>query len=226
MKAKIDNQIICIPPYISATWDQVTFLQSEEDEETKRLTLCLHLSDGKVIRVPNLDPSIVDIAFSSHLKYMEQRRGSTLSASEQLAQFRIGMPGMENLSDMLQHDLSKSDTSDLPKDVLERISSMAKMVTGGDLEAFPKPEPHCNCTHCQLAKAIHGQIEEETEILESVADEDLSFRSWDIHQSGDNLYSVCNPIDPKEQYNVFLGTPVGCTCGSPHCEHIKAVLSS
>ncbi|MCH9611310.1 MAG: hypothetical protein SP1CHLAM42_13960 [Chlamydiales bacterium] len=222
MKAKIDQNIICIPPYISTTWDQITFLHSEESVETGRLTLTLHLSSGEVISVPNLDPSIVDIAFSAHLKFMEQRRAMP-AGGDMLGSLKMGIPGIENLADMMQHDLSKSGTPDLPKDVLERISSMAKMMTGGDMEAFPKPEPHCNCTHCQLAKAIHGKHEEE---LEPVLDEELTFRSWDIQQNGDNLYLVSNPTDPAEQYNVYLGTPVGCTCGHDHCEHIKAVLSS
>lgn len=223
MKAKIDQSIICIPPYVSATWDQVAFLQSEENPETKKFALFLHFGDGKVVAIPNLDPSIVDIAFSSHLKYLEQRKGSTL---EPIAQFRIGLPGMENLADALHHDQSKAETPDLPKEVLERIAQMAKMVTGGELEAFPKPEPHCNCIHCQLAKAIHNLQGEEKELSEPVSDEDLKFRNWDIHESGDKLYVVTNPIDPDECYNVYLGSPVGCTCGHSRCEHIEAVLSS
>ncbi len=224
MKAKIDSNIICIPPYISATWDQVTFMQSEEIPETQKLTLILHLSDGKEIAIPNLDASIVDIAFNAHLKHMEQKKaGSIPFPMDGVAQFKIGMPGMENLSDAMQHDLSKADTPDLPQEMLEKIAGVAKLVAGGELEAFPQAEPHCNCTHCQLARAIHGKEEEE---VDPVSDEELTFRSWDIHECGDQLYCVKNPIDPQEQYSVFLGSPVGCTCGKPHCEHIKAVLTS
>lgn len=224
MKAKIDNHIICIPPYVSTTWDQVTFVQTEVDPATEQLIVLLHLANGKLISVPNLDASIIDIIFNAHLKHLEQKKSTGFSfPMEQIAGFKIGFPGVENLHDLMQHDLSKSQTPDLPKEVLEKISGMAKLVTGGDLEAFPKPEPHCNCMHCQLAKAIHGVKKEEEEI---VTDEDLTFRSWDIHKCGEKLYTVRNPIDPDEHYNVFLGTPVGCTCGNPHCEHIKAVLSS
>ena len=222
MKAKIDHFIICIPPYISTSWDQVAFLRSEENAETKRFTLMLHLANERVVAIPNLDASIIDIAFSSHLRYLEQRKNHGI---EQLAHFRLAMPGVENLSDVLQHDMSKAHTPDLPKEVLDRIAQMAKMMTGGELEGFPKPEPHCNCIHCQLAKAIHGNLAFD-EAVEVISDDELSFRSWDIHQSADKLYIVSNPFDPKEQYNVYLGTPVGCTCGNPHCEHIKAVLSS
>ena len=35
-----------------------------------------------------------------------------------------------------------------------------------------------------------------------------------------------DPLDPNEHYNVFLGTPLGCTCGEKDCEHIRAVLST
>ncbi|MGH2612567.1 MAG: hypothetical protein ACRDFB_05905, partial [Rhabdochlamydiaceae bacterium] len=61
---------------------------------------------------------------------------------------------------------------------------------------------------------------------EEVSDEDLKFRTWDIKQENDKLYSVTNPLDKKEHYNVFLGKPLGCTCGNKNCEHIQAVLKS
>jgi hypothetical protein len=35
-----------------------------------------------------------------------------------------------------------------------------------------------------------------------------------------------NPLDHKEHYNVFLGDPIGCSCGNNNCEHIQAVLKS
>jgi hypothetical protein len=78
--------------------------------------------------------------------------------------------------------------------------------------------------HCQIAKALHGELPEEQE--EEVTDEDLKFRLWDIDQTGDKLYVVTNPLDSKEYYNVFLGDPIGCTCGEKNCEHIRAVLNS
>ena len=61
---------------------------------------------------------------------------------------------------------------------------------------------------------------------EIVSDEDLKFKTWDIVQTGEKLYDVTNPLDTKEQYHVYLGEPVGCTCGEQYCEHIRAVLSS
>ena len=61
---------------------------------------------------------------------------------------------------------------------------------------------------------------------EPVPDAELSFQEWDIVQTGKDLFHVSSRLDPNEQYNVFLGNPVGCTCGKAGCEHILAVLKS
>ncbi|MCH9608990.1 MAG: hypothetical protein S4CHLAM45_02690 [Chlamydiales bacterium] len=238
MKAKITEKIICIPPYISTSWDRVTFMQTEGAAEGE-LTLVLHLDDGKCLKIQNLDKALIDLAFSAHLQYLESKNGSQAKANslgflqnflgstpEQLESMPIkfgisGVPGLENFEAVMQHNSTQADAEDLPSEVLEKIGQMTKMIGGGDLNAFPKPEPHCNCPHCQLARAVHG-IEKED--VDPVSDEDLKFRDWEIQQNGENLYTVTNPLDSLEQYNVFLGQPVGCTCGKEHCEHIKAVL--
>lgn len=249
MKVKIDEKLICIPPHISATWDQITFLQSEEDPENQKFTLILHLVDGRVVHIPGLDSSLVDIAFSAHMKHLEGKSSAekpegesktfggllqqlTGLSPDQLANMPIrfgisnGMPGMENIEMAFQHNQEQANAPDMPPEVLEKVSGMAKLVLGGDLESFPKPEPHCNCMHCQLARAIHN-IPKANEIEEEpVSDEELTFRTWDIKETGENMYAVSNPLDQKEQYTVYLGTPVGCTCGQADCEHIKAVLYS
>jgi hypothetical protein len=61
---------------------------------------------------------------------------------------------------------------------------------------------------------------------EEISAEDLRFKEWEIAKLSQNLYKVINPLDSNEEYQVFLGTPIGCTCGIHHCEHIKAVLKS
>ena len=61
---------------------------------------------------------------------------------------------------------------------------------------------------------------------EIVSDAELHFREWDIKQLEKQLYNVTNPLDTTEHYQVFLGTPLGCTCGKTNCEHIRAVLNS
>ena len=57
-------------------------------------------------------------------------------------------------------------------------------------------------------------------------EEDLKFRNWEIEQTADKLYIVTNPFDKNEHYSVFLGDPLGCTCGEKNCEHIRAVLTT
>ncbi len=251
MKVKIDEKLICIPPYISTTWDQITFLQSEEDPEAQLFTLIIHMPEGRSVRIPKLDASLIDIAFSAHMNFLE-RNGSFPKSKgegdgrsmngllqqliglspEQLANIPIrfgiagieGMPGME----VLQHNVSHANTADLPSEMLEKISSVIKMMTNDDVNGFPKPEPHCNCPHCQVARAIHqpGKKRDPSELDQPVSEEDLKFRDWEIVKKGEMLYVVTNPLNPREHYSVYLGTPVGCTCGENHCEHIKAVLYS
>lgn len=240
MKVKINEKLLCIPPYLSTTWDQVTFLQSFEDTDTRKFTLSVHLSDGKTVEIPQLDPALVDIAFSVHMKHLENRglKEQKESVFQQLAgltpeqvagmpiRFGIGgIPGIDGMETVFQHNSTQAESPNLPKEVLEKVAGIARLVTGGDLNAFPKPEPHCNCMHCQLSRAIHGTAKEEI-AEEPITEEDLKFRSWEIHQSGDQLYNVINPLDPREKYSVYLGAPLGCTCGESHCEHIKAVLYS
>lgn len=244
MKVKISDKLICIPPFISTTWDQVSFVQSQRDELSGKFTLILHLREGNIIEIPELDATIVDIAFSAHIQHLEKSHLPSLKKEDvqqktaqslfspflgdQIAAFPIRLgssPGMEGIETALQHNPAQANSPTLPKEIVDKIAAIAKILTNGEMNGFPKPEPHCNCMHCQVARSIHNLPEQEA-TDETVTDQDLSFRSWEIVQSGEKLFQVTNPIDPKEQYNVYLGQPVGCTCGEAHCEHIRAVLSS
>ena len=100
---------------------------------------------------------------------------------------------------------------------------------------MPAAEPHCNCMYCQIARAFSDKeslVDQDTvnpEIEEAVSDVELTFREdWIINpeSSNKNLYLVINPSDEAEKYTVFLGKPIGCTCGEKNCEHIRAVLNS
>lgn len=241
MKAKINEKILCIPPYLSTTWDQVLFLNADEDHESttenKKMSLKIHLIDGKIVTIRDLEPSLVDITFSAHMQFLDRNEKAKTTGiqnliNDQMMAFpiRFGIssmpPNMEGFDMAMQHNQAQANSPNLPPEVIDKIASIAKVITNGDLASFPKPEPHCNCMHCQVARAIHKISDAPQEIEEMATDEDLKFRSWDIMQTGDKLFTVSNPIDPKEQYNVYLGSPVGCTCGSAHCEHIKAVLFS
>lgn len=254
MKVKIDEKLICIPPYISTTWEQVAFLQSEEIPETHFFTLVIHLLEGKEVRIPNLDASLIDIAFAAHIKFLEKRSSSVSPSRQKTGEepktigslmqlltglspdqltnmpIRFGISGIEGLPGMevFQHNQNQATTPDMAPEVLEKIAGMIKIMTNAETASFPKPEPHCNCPHCQVARSIHGlaKTEERASADQQVTEEDLKFRDWEIAKTGDQLYIVTNPLDPKEHYSVFLGTPIGCTCGQSHCEHIKAVLYS
>ncbi len=249
MKLKISDKIICIPPYISTTWDQISFMKTEEDTSGK-FTLSLHLLNGTIVQIPRLESSLIDLAFAAHLKFYEnlsakqeelhaKSPGQWMQAlmglsSDQGSSFPIrfavnGMPGnLENFEKAFQHDPSQAETPALPPEMVEKISTIAKILSNGDLSGMPKPESQCNCMHCQIARAIHGTADqnEQVPLDDSVSDEELRFRNWDIVQTAEKMYVVTNPLDAREQYSVYLGTPIGCTCGQSHCEHIKAVLSS
>lgn len=230
---KINNQLLSIPPYISTAWENVASLHVESRHG--KLLLMLSLINGQVIEVPGLHPGIIKTIFAAHARFVEtdlQRQRNPTVSAEQV--FTFGFPlqdnggGLPSSPPMLQHNPELADSPDLPSGLLSKIAELAQNLGLKASSFIPEPEPHCNCTHCQIAKAMHSGLNAESpaEEEEIVTDEDLKFRTWDIHQAGEKLYTVSNPLDTQEHYNVYLGEPVGCTCGNPHCEHIRAVLSS
>lgn len=151
-----------------------------------------------------------------------------LDNSATLLRFPIsfGIEGF-NMGNLLQHNSEASDSPDMPKEVLDKIASISKTIGFENSDNLPKAEPHCNCMHCQIMRALHEEKENDlVQMEEEISDHDLKFRDWDINQTGDKLYIVSNPLNSSEHYNVFLGNPVGCTCGERNCEHIRAVLNS
>lgn len=206
-------------------------------------SLVISLKNNQRVSIPNLDGEVLEEVFSAHAEYMERSSRGTdpesLLSNIQGA-FRVGKDdgapiNLENLGSftgMMQHDPSQKNAPDLPKEILERVSQVAKAL-GLDQESFDAPdgEPHCNCPYCQIAKALHGVVsssegEEPAQVEEIVTDNELQFKEWDINQVGDKLYQVCNPLDQSEHYQVYLGQPIGCTCGKNNCDHIIAVLNS
>ncbi|MBF5051219.1 Uncharacterized protein CLAVI_000860 [Candidatus Clavichlamydia salmonicola] len=243
MNIKITENLICIPPYISTHWDQVSLIRTEEDVETKKPILILHLHNGFVVQIPNLASGVIDIAFLEHLQHLNQASKMLPQTKEAPLSKTIGVllqqmlsnfgndfsgnssktiipniEGLEGIEMILQHNSAQNNHPLLDQDSLEKMIGIVHVVTNGNLKLFPNPEPHCTCIHCQTSRSIHSE--------EDVKDEELNFSSWEIAQTGDNLFTVINPLDPNEQYNVFLGDPIGCTCGQKDCEHIKAVLYS
>jgi hypothetical protein len=236
---KINQKILSIPPYISTSWKNVISLHMEETD--KGSLLVIGLVNGSTIEIPNLDRPILEATFASHEKHLEQEASLPSEGKEFLGPIpnmdpsallsvpiSLGIEG--NMGNLLQHNSEAAESPDLPSEVIEKITAMSKAIGFDNLDNFPKPEPHCNCMHCQIMRALRKEeeatVKESAELDEEVSDDDLRFREWDIIQSGDALYVVSNPLNVQERYNVFLGNPVGCTCGESNCQHIRAVLNS
>lgn len=237
---KINEKLFSLPPYISTSWTHVAALHMKES------TLLVSLLEGEVIEIPSLKADLLELIFNAHAKYIENNSFDQLTSTQNIdvlsfqqqegeEGFRFGLGGLENIGTALQHNPSQSGGPDLPKEVLDKVRSIAKVIAPDDPMAIPKPEPHCNCMHCQIARAVNQGLgmndiyekrEVEEVLEETVPDEELQFQQWEILETGERMYQVSNRLNHEEKYNVFLGHPVGCTCGREGCEHILAVLKS
>lgn len=240
----VNDKYFSLPPFISTSWEHVIALNLEDNG-----TLVVVLSTGKEIRIPNLKEEDLSSIFKAHGYYLEReihrKRNTELeqkahanspffnpAQSGELPLLRFGVGATDGFGAALQHNPAQSDGPELPPEILEKISGIAKILAPDDFTMFPLPEDNCNCFHCQIARAIRESIGIVPEIQlqasheEVVSDEDLTFQEWDIVQSGEKLFTVTNKLSPEETYNVFLGNPVGCTCGNQGCEHIHVVLKS
>ena len=181
-------------------------------------------------------PEIIAEAFNKLSKlFTAGSSGSGQAFTDLPLQFGMGAGGLEGIASAMQHDPSQKDSPDLPSEILDKVASIAKLLGQSDQMMIPEAEPHCNCFHCQVARTIQSALNGDEEIvenveqleeLEEVNDEDLKFREWDIQQENEKMYRVSNPLDSSEVYHVYLGEPLGCTCGVPNCEHVRAVLES
>lgn len=244
---KINKRILSLPPYISTSWTNVESLHMEHT------SLIISLYNGESVSIPDIKPELLESIFDAHATFIESggdqpaRQSQTASfqfpfspSSGQGGEFpfKFGAGGFENFQAAMQHNPEQADIDDLPEEILGKIRSLSKILIPKEaLESAPKGEPHCNCMYCQIAKALHegwgGQSEwdkeeavDVTPAVEEVNDTDLQFQQWEIVQTDDKMYMVTNRLDTEEKYNVFLGQPVGCTCGKEGCEHILAVLKS
>jgi hypothetical protein len=262
MKKKISDKILSLPPYLSTSWVNIDALKMEGEyllvwlkdggeakipgltEEDLDLIFQAHSEylekeesavskDCSKKQEQTLQPEAVSDALKKLSKLFASGSGGQQGESP------IGFPlqfgfgeGIEGMAAAMQHDPSHSNSPDLPQEVLDKIASIAQVLGKDEGLVVPEAEPHCNCFHCQVAKAIQGgigiEVDEEVdeEIEEEVTEEDLKFRQWDIKQESDQVYMVSNPLDSNEVYHVYLGTPIGCTCGESNCEHIRSVLES
>lgn len=233
----INSKVLHLPPYLSTHWNHIAAIHMDGT------LLMITFVKGNVITIPNLPPNVIEAIFQAHASHLEgEKESATVSQPKNLHQamrnveqtmelpFRFGFSSFDGLGSALQHNQAQANAPDLPPEILQKISAIAKIVTPEDQTALPKAEPHCNCMHCQIARAITSglQTKPEAQIAEEspVSDAELTFQPWDIQQTSDKLYTVTNRVDSLEKYTVYLGDPVGCTCGKTGCEHILAVLKS
>lgn len=236
---KINLKVLSIPPYISTSWDQVSSLHMDKDSTT----LIILLKNGKQVRIPDLQGNLLDEIFKVHADVLELTAANPFkpnfsnlgpSLSIGIAPTMQGVEGLESFTSMLQHDPAQKNAPPVPQEILDKIVNVSKAL-GMEGQAFnmPPAEAHCGCPYCQVARAMLG---DKTGPLlpdlskdsgdEPVSDADLSFKEWDITKIADKLYDVVKPFDPAQHFRVYLGKPIGCTCGKNDCEHVIAVLNS
>lgn len=236
---KIGPNNLHLPPYISTSWDQIKSISADES------TLTLVLSSGKEVQIPNLEAEDIIAIFEAHQQYLEneeepvakEKKSSPSSEIQDLfsgiqnllknfkgmpIQFGVGVEGIENLFDNLPNEKPSPE-------LVKQVKQMTKMM-GINLEDLPQPEPHSQSAYSQILRELqrektattpdHPDLPAEEEISET----DISFQQWHVKKAGENLYDVVNKLNPNEVYQVYLGNPVGCTCGEKGCEHLLAVL--
>lgn len=219
---KITPTILSLPPYLSTTWKNIATLQVRNKGQDPLLIVTLQ--NFAEVEIPHLDQQTIDAIFEAHTQYTKTDPtppflGETFSLKLPLEQEGDTLKG---LTPTLEHNPNQADLSPLPAEILKKITQIAK-IFGLDETSLPSPpEPDCNCLYCQLIRAFHAENEPE----EIVEESDLHFRDWEAKEISSKLYEVTNPLDQNEHYQVFLGDPLGCTCGAKNCEHIRAVLQS
>lgn len=240
MPIKINEKMISIPPYISANWSQIASLHMKGN------ILVVSLIDGDTLHIPGLDSEQIALVFQYHTLFLENEhppesiKSFPMQNIDQLkemveqmglngpVQFSFGDPSLGDSGFLVEHNPDQANAPDLPPEILEKIKMISQIIAPEAMDiSLPKAEKGCNCFHCQISRALSPA---ENAILDDdiheVTDLDLQFQQWEITQIENQLFSVVNRLDTDEKYNVFLGEPVGCTCGQSGCEHILAVLKS
>jgi len=238
---KITDILISIPPYISTTWDNVISLHTQDNN------LVINLRNSSPVTIPDLSGTVIEQIFQAHTLYLEthQRPQKPIKNSSieqiftlpiKLNMQKIDIHKEDLLNSVLQHDPKNKDLPPIPEEMADKLGMLSGIMNEQDLMAMPPSEPDCNCMYCQIHRILmkkivpteHSSTQHTIEHTDSepISDSDLHFQEWDIKQIKDQLYTVTNKLDPHEQYTVFLGDPIGCTCGKTNCEHIIAVLRS
>ncbi|MGZ3633715.1 MAG: hypothetical protein ACXU9U_04725 [Parachlamydiaceae bacterium] len=241
MKVKITNKILSVPPYISTSWTYIDSLY------LRGATLVVTLSGGETINVPGLKPEIIEAIFEAHAAFLEyevtlQSPRKPIPPSEMplglmgIGQsfpipfpaegaFQFGISSIDGFGTAMQHNPAQADVPDLPLEVLEKIGAIIKIVAADDVITPSSAVANCNCPYCQISRVMTLNEEPVSDLPEVSEVQEASSEPWHIYQSGENQFVVVNRLDLTE-HKVYLGHPVGCTCGKEGCEHLLAVLKS
>lgn len=228
----LTDKFFSFPPYISTSWENIAALSINSTGH-----ILVHLINSDAVTLPLLSSEETQKIFSAHSSFLEKQvLKEPLHKKERSSAelpIRIGFgAGMDGVPPSLQHNPAQSQGPDLPPEMLAKVSQISKILMPDELQNLPPAEPHCNCPHCQIVRAISGEVRQVMPPIppsdddEEISDTELQFQQWDIAQTGDKLFTVTNKLDPQEKYHVFLGEPIGCTCGEANCEHILVVLKS
>lgn len=242
---KINKKMISIPPYISTSWNYVDGLYM------KGATLVITLFGGESVNVPGLKPEIIEAIFAAHAESLEQEiNQSSVSKTEHLmglpfgpslfsqafpllgsgdTAFQFGISSMDGISSAMQHNPAQADAPDLPLEILQKIGAIVKIVAPEEVVSESTAFQDCNCPHCQITRAITSSLEDSEiiHVTEAVQPLPKIPERFHIEQNDEHLFTVVDNEDINlTEYKVFLGAPMGCTCGKEGCDHIIAVLQS
>ena len=169
---KINQKNLGIPPYVSTAWKNVVSLHIEEQEG--KILLIIGLVNGSKIEIPHLKQDEIVEVFSAHEKYLEQEISNKTPQKEtppspfppgfgESNSALISLPlrfGVDSsMGNLMQHNPEAANSPDLPEEMLEKISALSQMIGFENGENLPKPEPHCNCPHCQIMRVMHDDSE-------------------------------------------------------------------
>lgn len=239
---KITSQILSIPPFLSTRWDYIQSIRVQEK------SLLITLQSGPPCSIPGLTDEQISQIFSSFALYAqphkeEQKTDEILK--KDLTQLVEGVKKGFNefvsllsklggqsgsFAKALEHDPSNAHLPPLPPEAIGRVEMLLQIVPEEDILSMPEPVAHCNCMYCQVQRLLRTALLKRKKFPENegepVDENELKFNEWIVEPGEDKVYIVRNKLNPHEEYKVFLGEPLGCTCGKANCEHIIAVLRS
>ncbi|NDE63904.1 MAG: hypothetical protein EB053_06075 [Chlamydiae bacterium] len=248
---KINHRVLHIPPYISCKWSEIASIGVESIEGQNVLHVQL-LSGARAI-VPNLTQDEIDLVFKMHVQHLEAaaEEEEKFKNVKEIPFFSnlfqpppmdanvatsFGAPisfhfDATDPSSLFQgHNPQFANSPALPKEILDKITLIAKAI-GGEMVKEVEPVDLCNCFFCQIARALHNERKDEKKphIPKNLPKDLLSGGidpEWMVEEVGPHMFKVTSRDEPGILYQVYLGDPLGCSCGSNRCQHIVAALKT